>query len=278
MIQAGATMARITVNGVDLHYTETGRGTETLVFSHGLLMSGEMFARQVEHFSKRFRCITYDHRGQGSSGVPAGGYDMDTLALDAAALIAALGAAPCHFVGLSMGGFVGLRLAIRQPALLSSLILIETSADPEPEQNKPRYRLLNFIARWFGIGLVVGRVMPILFGRTILGDPAREAERAEWRRRIAGNHRVGITRAVAGVIDREGVYDRLSAITTPTLILVGDEDVATVPQKSEHMRAAIGSATLRVIPRAGHSSTIEQPDAVTRAIEEFLDGQRSSRR
>lgn len=271
-------MARITVNGVDLHYTESGRGTETLVFSHGLLMSGEMFARQVEHFSKRFRCITYDHRGQGSSGVPAEGYDMDTLALDAAALIGALGAAPCHFVGLSMGGFVGLRLAIRQPALLSSLILIETSADPEPEQNRPRYRLLNFIARWFGIGLVVGRVMPILFGRTFLDDPAREAERAEWRRRIAGNHRVGITRAVAGVIDREGVYDRLSAITTPTLILVGDEDVATVPQKSERIRAAIGSATLRVIPRAGHSSTIEQPDAVTRAIEEFLDGQRSSRR
>lgn len=267
-------MPRITVNGVDLHYVDTGQGPETLFFSHGLLFSGEMFARQVEHFSPRYRCITYDHRGQGKSAVADDGYDMDTLTQDAAELISALDAAPCHFVGLSMGGFVGLRLAIRRPELLKSLILLETSADPEPSANRPRYKLLNFVARWFGLSIVVARVMPILFGKTFLDDPGREAERSEWRRRLVGNHRVGITRAVSGVIEREGVHDRLTEIETPTLILVGDEDVATVPAKSERMQRAIRGARLKVLPRAGHSSTIEQPEAVNRAIEEFLGSAR----
>ena len=61
----------------------------------------------------RYRCVTYDHRGQGQSPASPTPYDMETLAADAAALIGALGAAPVHFVGLSMGGFVGMRLAIQ---------------------------------------------------------------------------------------------------------------------------------------------------------------------
>jgi pimeloyl-ACP methyl ester carboxylesterase len=112
------------INGTRIHHTETGSGPETIVFSHGLLMSGEMFRDQVAAFSDRYRCITFDHRGQGQSEVTESGYDMDTLAEDAAALIRELNCAPCHFAGLSMGGFVGMRLAIRHPELLKSLILL----------------------------------------------------------------------------------------------------------------------------------------------------------
>ena len=70
-----------------------------------------MWRFQVAAFRDRFRCVAWDHRGQGRSELTEGGYDMDTLADDAAALIAQLGIAPVHFVGLSMGGFVGMRLA-----------------------------------------------------------------------------------------------------------------------------------------------------------------------
>jgi pimeloyl-ACP methyl ester carboxylesterase len=150
-------MPTLDVNGARIHWEERGAGSDTVVFSHGLLFSGRMFDAQVEALADRYRCVTFDHRGQGGSGVTASGYDMDTLAADAAALIEALGLAPCHFVGLSMGGFVGMRLAIRRPELLRSLALLETSADPEPEENVPRYRLLNFVARWFGLRLVAPR-------------------------------------------------------------------------------------------------------------------------
>jgi len=265
-------MPEIAVNGARLYYEESGSGPQVIVFAHGLLWSGRMFDAQAAALRHRYRVITFDFRGQGRSEVTAGGYDMDTLSEDAAALIEALDAAPCHFAGLSMGGFIAQRLAIRRPELLRSVILLETSADPEPRQNVPRYRLLNLIARWLGLGLVAGQVMPIMFGRKFLEDPARAEERRELRRQMVTQHKVGITRAVRGVIDREGVYDELDRIDLPALIVVGDQDVATVLAKSERMQAKIRGSRLVVIPGAGHSSTMEEPEAVNRALAEFLDG------
>ncbi|MCA9073496.1 MAG: alpha/beta hydrolase [Planctomycetaceae bacterium] len=263
-------MPKLNVNGAELYYEEHGGGEETIVFSHGLLWSGLMFEKQVDALKDRYRCITYDHRGQGQSEVTRDGYDMDTLSEDAAALIEALGASPCHFLGLSMGGFVGMRLALRRPELLRSLILVETTADPEPQENIGKYRLLNFISRWLGMGLVAGKVEQIMFGQKFLTDPDRADERALWRQRAISNHRVGISRATNGVIDRQGVYDELDKITTPTLIIVGDQDVATVPAKSERMRDRIAGSQLKIIPGAGHTSSVEEPAAVNAAIEEFL--------
>jgi hypothetical protein len=89
-------MPTLDVNGARIHWEERGAGSDTVVFSHGLLFSGRMFDAQVEALADRYRCVTFDHRGQGGSGVTASGYDMDTLAADAAALIEALGCAPCH--------------------------------------------------------------------------------------------------------------------------------------------------------------------------------------
>ncbi len=263
-------MPKVNANGVNLHYSDTGNDGPVIVFSHGLIMSSAMFAAQIDRLKDRYRCIAYDHRGQGESEVAESGYDMDTLTKDAVALITELGAGPCHFVGLSMGGFVGMRLAARHPEMVKSLTLLETSADSEPEENGPKYRRLNFVAHWFGLGLVVGKVMPILFGKTFMTDPARSADRDIWRKRIIGNHRIGITRAVKGVIDRKSVMDELANIACPTLVAVGDEDTATVPAKSERIAAAIKGARLSIIPSAGHSSTIEQPDHVSDLIERFI--------
>lgn len=263
-------MPAIQVNGVRLYYEETGRGAETIVFSHGLLMSCRMFDDQVAHFQDRYRCIVYDHRGQGQSGVAASGYDMETVYEDAAALITALDAVPCHFVGLSMGGFVGMRLASRRPELLKSLVLMNTSADPEPPENISKYRLMNFIARWFGPSLVTGRVMPIMFGRKFMTDDKRAVLRETWMQRMINNNRIGMTRATAGVIDRQGIYDELGNISTPTLILAGEQDVATIAPKGERIHQRIPGSQFALIPGAGHSSTVEEPAAVNAAIDAFL--------
>ena len=263
-------MPMLEVNGANIHYEEHGAGPETIVFAHGLLWSGRMFDEQVRALRGQYRCITYDLRGQGLSEVTASGYDLDTLTADAAALISALRCAPCHFAGLSMGGFIGQRLALRHPELLRSLILLETSADPEDEAARGRYRLLAVVARWFGLRVVADKVMPIMFGRKFLEDPARARDREVWRSRMIGNDRIGVIRAVKGVIDREGVYDQLDRITTPTLIIVGDQDVATVPEKAGRMHARIAGSKLVVIPGAGHTSTVEEPAAVNEALGDFL--------
>jgi 3-oxoadipate enol-lactonase len=263
-------MPLLNVNGAQIHYEEAGSGPETIVFSHGLLMSGEMFSAQVKAFQSDYRCICYDHRGQSRSEITDSGYDMDSLTEDAAALIRALDCAPCHFAGLSMGGFVGMRLAIRHPELLKSLVLLETTADPEPEQNKGPYRRLAFIGRWLSFRLVLNPLLKIMFGRTFLEDPDRAAVREKWKNHLLGLNRVGTSRAAHGVIDREGVYGQLSEIRTPTLIVVGKEDVATPPAKSMRMRDAIAGSVYRELPRGGHSATIEEPDAVTGAMREFF--------
>ena len=169
-----------------------------------------------------------------------------------------------------MGGFIGMRLAIRRPELLRSLTLLETSADPEPPENVGKYKMMALVARWLGVGLVASRVMPIMFGQKFMHDTARAALREEWRQRFMNNHKAGVQRATLGVVNRQGVYEQLEKIKTPTLIMVGDQDVATVPEKSQRMHARIAGSKLVTIPGAGHTSTVEEPGFVNAALTEFL--------
>jgi pimeloyl-ACP methyl ester carboxylesterase len=263
-------MPKLRVNGAEIYYEDVGSGPQTIVFAHGLLWSCRMFDEQVAALTDRYRCVSFDFRGQGQTEVTGDGYDMDTLSEDAAALIEALQLAPCHFAGLSMGGFIGMRLAARRPELLRSLILMETSADPEPPENIPRYRQLARVARYIGLRPAAGRVMWVMFGTTFMTDPARAAARKLWRQRMASNDKKGILRALTGVIERKPIYDELGRIGVPTLILVGDEDVATVPAKAQRIHEAIAGSRLVTIPHAGHTSSVEQPHAVTAALKDFL--------
>jgi 3-oxoadipate enol-lactonase len=260
------------VNGTELYYEDTGGRGPAILFSHGLFWDTSLFAPQIAALKSRYRCVAYDHRGQGRSAESdLRTIDMDTLFADAVALIEALDLKPVHVCGLSMGGFVAMRLGARRPDLVRSLLLLDTSADPEPSKNAPRYRLWNWIARCFGGGRVVEATMPIMFGKSALSDPARDAERDAWRRQLRSNRR-SLWRAVNGVIERPSVYHELSRITAPTLVMVGEEDTVTVPAKAERIAAAIAGAKLVRVPCAGHIMTLEQPEAATRAISGFLDG------
>jgi pimeloyl-ACP methyl ester carboxylesterase len=264
-------MPLVHVNGTDLFYEDTGPGStgETIVFSHGLLFSTLMWEPQMRHFRERYRCIAYDHRGQGRSAESTlFSIGMELVYDDALGVLDRLADGPVHFVGLSMGGFVGLRIAAREPARLRSLALFETSAEPEPSENVPKYILLAWLARVFGIRLVADRVEPILFGRTFRTDPARASERRFWRARLIENRRT-IHRAVRGVTDRLGIVDEIGSIRVPTLVAVGDEDVATVPAKAERIHRAIAGSRFARIPGAGHSASIEQPTRVNALLDEF---------
>jgi 3-oxoadipate enol-lactonase len=270
-------MPRLSVRDTELHYEDTGPGStgQTLVLSHGLLWNTELFAHQARALSGKYRCIRYDHRGQGRSADDAGrSIDIGTVTADAIALIEALVRGPVHFVGLSMGGFVGMRIAARRPELLRSLTLLDTSADPEPAANIPRYRVRNTIARAFGIRSMADRVMPILFGKSSLEDPALASQRRFWKEQLLTNRR-GIHRAVTGVIERETVAPELVRIRVPTLVLVGDEDAATGVDAAKRIHAGIAGSRYLEIPRAGHSAPVEQPEQVSAALAEFLDSVRA---
>ena len=264
-------MPSIRVNGTRLHYEETGAGTQTIVFSHGLLWNTRLFDPQIKALCDRYRCLAFDHRGQGRSDIPPSrSIEVEILYKDTVALLEAQGRGPCHFVGLALGGFVGVRIAARRPDLIRSLVLIATQAGPEPAENLSRVRTLTLIARAGGLRLIAARVMPVLFGRTFLADPRRADERRLWQERLSCNHR-RIYRAVNGVLEREGVEDELPHINAPTLVLRGEEDKALSLQDTRRMCDRIHGAMFVPIPQAGHSCTIEQPSAVNTALEVFYE-------
>lgn len=269
-------MPRIRVNGVELYYEDTGgQNRETIVFSHGLFLSSRAFDSQVAALSNRYRCIAYDHRGQGRSEVTKSGYDMETIYEDAAHLIQALDAAPCHFVGCDMGGVVAMRLAARQPDLVKSLVLMQASPDAEPESEIARYRTLSFVLRWFGTQWAADTVMKSLFGTRFLKDTAFANRRDDFRKQILSLDRVGLTRSVTGYITRHGVYDEISKIHAPTLILVGDHDVSALPEQARRIHGRIKGSKFVVVHGAGHTVSVEEPETVSNIIQLFLNNLRT---
>ena len=264
-------MPQLALDDTSIYYEDTGAGStgETICFSHGLLWSTALFAPQIAALRERYRCIAWDHRGQGQSASDHRHcIGIELVAHDAIALVEKLADKPVHFVGLSMGGFVAMRVAARRPELVRSVALLETSADPEPMENVGRYRLLSAVARALGPRRLRSRMAPIMLGTTIRRDPARRDELAGYLEHMSA--RRDVWRAVNGVIDRAGVRDELARITAPTLVVVGDEDVATPPAKAERIVAGIAGAKLVTIAGAGHSSPVEQPAAVTSALATFL--------
>jgi pimeloyl-ACP methyl ester carboxylesterase len=173
-------MPRAKFNDITLNYSEHGSGSEIILFVHGLLFNHRMFDAQVDALKSGYRCIAVDLRGQGGSEITRGGYDMDSLTEDIRAFIKTLDIAPCHFVGLSMGGFIGLRMAIRYPQLLSSLSLLDTTADPEPRENLFKYHLLAYTGRLFGFRPVISQLMPIMFARQTLEDESLRETVEHW--------------------------------------------------------------------------------------------------
>jgi len=265
-------MPFLNINGAKHYYEDQGAGDETIVFAHGLFFNCRMFDGQISFLKNHYRCVTFDFRGQGQSEITRDGYGMDTLTEDVAILIRQLDCAPCHFLGFSMGGFVGLRLALHHPELLCSLILVDTSADPEPRENLSKYKLMNLVARWIGPWVVANKVMPIMFSQAFLTDPARSDVRRKWRQCFISNDRKGITKAVTGVISRDSVYKSMGDIGLPTLIIVGGNDVATTPDKAERMHDRIPGSRMVTIPESGHMSLVEEPEAANAAIIDFLGG------
>ena len=265
-------MPYINVRDTRLYYDIQGAdNTETIVFSHGLLWSTYMWKEQVAALSSQYRCIVYDHRGQGKSDVTKAGYEMDNLAEDAAELIKQL----CpnqqvHWVGLSMGGYVGQRVAARHGHLLKSLCLLNTSATAEDPRHLPKYRLLTTAVKLLGCWSVASQVMPIMFSPTFLNDSSRYNDYKTFKSILSNNNR-SVVHSVMAVVTRPDFTAELKHIKCPTLILAGGEDKALPPAESETLHRLIANSQLTYMEQTGHMSTLERPQLVTSLIKEFLE-------
>ncbi len=268
-------MALISVNGKQVNVEDTGApagdpDAPVLVMGHGLLFSTTMWREQVAALRSTYRCVRVDWRGQGATPGAGGGYDMDSLYADLVGVIEHLDLGPVHYLGLSMGGFVGQRLAARRPDLVRSLTLIDTSSGPEDPDKVAKYRLLGRVYGLVGLRPLLGQVAPIMFTPAFLATPAGKEVVRTWVGELGRQPRRATKQAILGVVERLPVHDEIGAITAPTLVLVGSGDVATPVAKAERIAASIPDARLEILDGVGHVSTLEAPEQVTALIEKFL--------
>ncbi len=263
-------MPEIQINNAKYHYVDTGKGDETIIFAHGFLMDNEMFRYQIEALKDTYRIIAFDWRGQGRSEVTENDYEMDDLYEDALALIEALKLKNLHWVGVSMGGFIGMRIAARHPGLLRSLVLADTSDEGETFIKKIRWGILAYIFKYFGAAPIIKGIQKALFGKSSLANPDFQPimdEYAEKWKRLDKNATFKIAWAI---FNRLPVTNELNNIKSPTLVVVGDEDIARPADEAERLTKRIENARMEIIPRAGHSSPLEQPEYFNRVYTDFL--------
>ncbi|SBV98780.1 Predicted hydrolase or acyltransferase [uncultured Alphaproteobacteria bacterium] len=182
---------------------------------------------------------------------------------------AVLGAAPKRFAlaGLSMGGYVAMEILRRAPSRVTRLALISTTARPDaPEQTAMRRELIE-LARGDRFALVMPRLLPKLIS-------AGRRDDAELRKLVVDMaDAVGaetFARQQTAILSRPDSRDDLGRVTVPTVIVCGDADELTPPDRHREMAALIGGATLTVIPGSGHLATLEAPDAVGAALRAWL--------
>ena len=261
-------MPQIKVNGIELFYTEHGSGDETIVFGHGLLMDSTMWGLVAPAFANNYRVICFDFRGQANSQDSGRNFTIDLLVEDTAALIQALTKQPVHYVGLSMGGMVGMPLAARHSKLLRSLVLLDTSAQSEPAKNNIKYALMTAVVKLFGVKPLVPSMLPLMFGKSFLSNPLNQELINHWKQKLRALKKT-ITGPVSGVTKRRDVTQELASIICPTLIIVGDEDHTTPMSCAKNMAAHISGSELKIIPQCGHSSALEKPEVVVDLMKQF---------
>ena len=270
-------MPIVRVNGTDLHYDDTRGPDEPVLFLHGFLFDGRQYQAQVASLRDRYRCITLDFRGQGKSAASRSGYQIEQHTADVLAMIRRLDIAPVHLVGLSMGGFVALRLAAREPGLVRSLALLNTSAAAHSRSKFPKQLVLAGVARVAGVSLPLLRsgIEAEMYGEAFRKDPARAAEREVWRQRWEQADRSSLVKPLLGFMIRPDIRDELHDVTVPTLVIAGEADASLPPSFSREIQSLIAQSRLVELPGVGHSSPIEDPDGVTRVLEQFLDDVRA---
>ena len=265
----------ITSDGVELHTESTGRG-DAILLVHEYAGDHRSWEPQVRRFSRSHRCITYAARGYSPSQVPAaaGAYSQQHAVDDAVAVLDGLGVEEADVIGISMGGFAGLHLAMQHPARVQSLVIAATGYGAHPSE-APRFRReCEAIAR-----LIEESGMES-FARRYLSGPARvqfqNKDPRGWEQlvRELGEHPVdGAVRTMRGVQrERPSLYSleaELSAISVPVLILAGDEDDGCLAT-SLWLKRVIPRSGLAVLPRSGHTLNLEEPDLVNAFIGDFL--------
>jgi 3-oxoadipate enol-lactonase len=257
----------LTANNTRIFYRLEGRtDAPVLILSHSLGCDHGMWLPQMPGLLQHFQILRYDTRGHGASDVPAGDYTLDQLGRDVLALADALEFSNFAFCGLSMGSAVGEWLALNAPQRLTRLVLANSSPRFDPANLETRRQTV--LAS--GTSVIAGAVMQRFFSPETLAR--NDAYAAGIRSVLLGTSAQGYAGCCAALRDAD-FSQSLGKIRTRTLIIVGDRDQSTPwTGHGELLARGIEGAKVVHLPTA-HLSNLEEPEAFTKALDEFLRGQ-----
>jgi pimeloyl-ACP methyl ester carboxylesterase len=258
-------MPYASMDGQRLYYEDTGGSGPAIVFSHGILLDGTMFAPQLAALRDRYRCIVWDERGHGKTATESlPSFSYYDSANDLAALLSFLDIDSAILVGMSQGAFVSMRCALTHPERVRALVLIATQAGIDDATTVAGYRQL--FDPWIAGNLseyAATTLRSLLFGPDW---PGATAWTEKWRTITAPN----LLSSFDALVRRDDITDRISSIHVPTLIIHGDADAAIPLAKARVMQEAIPDAEL-VVVAGGHSINMTDPAPVNTALNDFLE-------
>jgi 3-oxoadipate enol-lactonase len=254
------------INGIQINYEMEGADGPWVTFSHSLACNLRMWDEQAALLRDRHRVLRFDTRGHGDSDAPSGAYSLDQLAQDLRGLLDYLGIGQTHFVGLSMGGMIGMTFALKYPGVFKTLALCDTSSRV-PAEAQPVWDGRIKTALEQGMEPLVEPTLQRWFT-----EPFRNL-RPDMMKRVGDMIRATPVAGYVGcchAIPKINLTDRLSGIGCPTLVMVGDQDVGTPVAMSEAIHDAIPHSELVIIRNASHLSNLEQAEDFNVALDRFL--------
>ncbi len=268
-------MPYIQSDGARLYYEEAGAGTP-IVFCHEF--SGDLWSweRQIQHFSRRYRCIAFNARGYPPSEVPASPahYSHRHAVDDVAVVMRHLGLKKAHIIGCSMGSRTTLDFGLRYPRMALSLTMIGIGSGGDPRNKAAFKRKTEERARLYeegGLAVVLKGLRKAENRIRLKSKNPRAFE--DFCRRFMQHSAQGcadITRRVQGRrVSLFSMERALRAMKVPALVIVGDEDPGAI-DSGLFMKNVSPAVQLSVVPATGHLVNLEEPDAMHRLVEDLF--------
>jgi pimeloyl-ACP methyl ester carboxylesterase len=250
------------------HYKDTGGELPAVVFSHGFLMDHEMFEMQVAELAAQYRCIAWDQRGHGVTEV-RGKHSFWDSAADLKELLDSIEVDRFFHVGMSQGGFIGLRVALNMPDRVRGLVFIDSQAGQEDPNAMPMYEAM--VQAW-----VAGQERESLVETVAQIICGPNTDHNFWTARWLQLDPDVVPVIFETLTSREDLHNRLSEITCPALVIHGTEDTAIPFERARALAKGLRAGDVVQIQGAGHSANLADPLTVNHALKDFLNAHSGS--
>jgi pimeloyl-ACP methyl ester carboxylesterase len=262
-------MPVLQINGIGINYQESGdRNHPTILFAHPLIWGPDAFTELLTEIARDARLMTVDLHGHGLSGY-RDAMTLEEMTEDCYGLLKELGTGKVTWLGCGIGGMIGMRLALAHPDALDSLVLMATSARPDPSTMKASMLHLWKMFRDGHRQEIADSAMKLFFApQTYQSRPELIAKcRNELVSTIDAH---GMFAAALAAFNRSDFNSELHRIKTRTLVLAGREDPATTPAQADFIAAQIPGAEFKIVDNASQLAGIEKPLEVARLVRDFL--------